>query len=153
MLPKRQRPVLKRRSSRRAKQTGWPKIRIQSRPITSVSRNPARCWFRTGPTIMARFDVYALNRAEVPYVLEVQADLLSDLASVVVVPLVPAEAARAETMRKLKPVITIKGQDFGLMTTDIGTLRRASLGKPMVNVEEQYRAVIVDALDLLFQGF
>ncbi len=102
---------------------------------------------------MARFDVYALNRAEVPYVLEVQADLLSDLASVVVVPLVPAEAARAETMRKLKPVITIKGQDFGLMTTDIGTLRRASLGKPMVNVEEQYRAVIVDALDFLFQGF
>ncbi len=39
------------------------------------------------------------------------------------------------------------------MTTDIGTLRRASLGKPVVNVEEQYRAVILDALDFLFQGF
>jgi toxin CcdB len=102
---------------------------------------------------MARFDIYALNRAEVPYVLEVQADLLSDLASVVVVPLVPADSARAETMRKLKPEITIKGQSFCLMTTDIGTLRRASLGKPVVNVEEQYRAVIVDALDFLFQGF
>ena len=102
---------------------------------------------------MARFDVYALKRGEVPYVLEVQADLLSDLASVVVIPLVPADAARAETMRKLKPIITIKGQDFCLMTTDIGTLRRASLGKPVVNVEEQYRAVIVDALDFLFQGF
>ncbi len=103
--------------------------------------------------IMARFDIYALNRAEVPYVLEVQADLLSDLASVVVVPLVPLDSAKAETMRKLKPVITVKGQDFCLMTTDIGTLRRASLGKPVVNVEEQYRAVIVDALDFLFQGF
>jgi toxin CcdB len=102
---------------------------------------------------MARFDVYALNRAEVPYVLDVQANLLSDLASVVVVPLVPAEAARAETMRKLKPVITIKGESFCLMTTDIGTLRRASLGKPVVNVEEPYRAVIVDALDFLSQGF
>lgn len=102
---------------------------------------------------MARFDIYALHRAEVPYVLEVQADLLSDLASVVVVPLVPADAAKAETMRKLKPQITIKGQDYCLMTTDIGTLRRASLGKPMVNVEEQSRAVIVDALDFLSQGF
>lgn len=85
--------------------------------------------------------------------LEVQAYLLSDLASVVVVPLVPADTARAETMRKLKPVITIKDQSFCLMTTDIGTLRRASLGKPVVNVEEPYRAVIVDALDFLFQGF
>ena len=102
---------------------------------------------------MARFDIYALNRTEVPYVLEVQADVLSDLASVVVVPLVPAEAARAETMRKLKPEITIKGQSFCLMNTDIGTLRRASLGRPVVNVEEPYRAVIVDALDFLFQGF
>ncbi len=102
---------------------------------------------------MARFDIYALNRAMVPYVLEVQADLLSDLASTVVVPLVPADAAKAETMRKLKPEIIIKGESFRLMTTDIGTLRRASLGKPVVNVEEQYRAVIVDALDFLFQGF
>ena len=82
-----------------------------------------------------------------------QADLLSDLASVVVVPLVPADTARAETMRKLKPVITIKGQDFCLMTTDIGTLRRASLGRRVMNVEERYRAVIVDVLDFLFQGF
>ncbi|WP_417610637.1 CcdB family protein [Parasphingorhabdus sp.] len=73
---------------------------------------------------MARFDVYALDRSDIPYVLEVQADLLSDLASLVVVPLVPADTARAETMRKLKPVITIKGEDFCLMTTDIGTLRR-----------------------------
>ena len=102
---------------------------------------------------MARFDVYALNRAAIPYVLEVQADLLSHLASVAVVPLVPADTARAETMRKLKPEITINGQAFRLMTTDIGTLRRVSLGKPVVNVEEQYRAVIVDALDFLSQGF
>ena len=69
------------------------------------------------------------------------------------IPLVPADNAKAETMRKLKPEITIKGQAFRLMTTDIGTLRRASLGRPVVNVEEQYREVIVDALDFLFQGF
>ncbi|MEH6791640.1 MAG: CcdB family protein [Parasphingorhabdus sp.] len=56
-------------------------------------------------------------------------------------------------MRKLKPEIIIKGQAHCLMTTDIGPLRRASLGKPVVNVEEQYRAVIVEALDFLFQGF
>ncbi|ATW04043.1 hypothetical protein CHN51_11275 [Sphingorhabdus sp. YGSMI21] len=97
--------------------------------------------------------MYRLNRVEGPYVLEAQADLLSDLASTVVVPLVPAKAVRAETMRKLKPVITIKGQDLCLMTTDIGTLRRASLGKPVVNVEGPYRAVMVDALDFLVQGF
>ncbi|WP_442955298.1 CcdB family protein [Parasphingorhabdus sp.] len=58
-----------------------------------------------------------------------------------------------ESMRKLKPEIIIKGQAHCLMTTDIGPLRRASLGKPVVNVEEQYRAVIVEALDFLFQGF
>ncbi|CAO1654562.1 hypothetical protein [Parasphingorhabdus sp. NYA22] len=31
-----------------------------------------------------------------------------------------------KTMRKLKPEIIIKGQDFCLMTTDIGTLRRSA---------------------------
>ena len=35
---------------------------------------------------MARFDVYEYKSINVPYVLDVQADLLSDLNTVVVVP-------------------------------------------------------------------
>ena len=102
---------------------------------------------------MARFDVYALGRDDVPYVLEVQADLLSDLASVAVIPLMPSAVAKAEAMRKLKPEIIINGKNYRMITTDIGVLRRSSLGKPIANVEEQYRDAIVDALDFLFQGF
>ncbi len=102
---------------------------------------------------MARFDVYEYKAAKVPYVLDVQANLLSDLNTVVVLPLVPKEEAYKEVAPKLKPVIQVNGQNYILMTTDIGTLARSTLGKCVVNIENEHRQDIVDALDFLFQGF
>ncbi len=60
------------------------------------------------------------------------------------------------SMRKLESENTIqntRGKAFPPKATDIGTLRRASPGKPVVNGEEQYRAVIIDAPDFLLQRF
>lgn len=100
---------------------------------------------------MARFDVYTYS-AKVPYVVDVQADLLSDLKTRVVVPLLPFSKAKQEYAERLKPVIKVKGKKFILMTTDIGTLHQSDLKNFVDNIEEQ-RDTVTQALDFLFQGF
>ena len=102
---------------------------------------------------MARFDVYEYKSSNVPYVLDVQADLFNELNTVVVLPLVPEKDAEKEVAPRLKPVIKINGENYILMTTDIGTLPRNTLGKNIENIEDQHRQDIVEALDFLFQGF
>ena len=102
---------------------------------------------------MARFDVHEFRSAGVPLVLDVQANLLNDLNTRVVVPLFPHSKARLETVPKLKPVFEIKGKPYVLMTTDIGTVHKAELGAVVVNLEQDHRESIVEAIDFLFQGF
>jgi len=101
---------------------------------------------------MARFDVYKFSSSSVSLVLDVQADLLYDLNTRVVVPLLPETKARKEKLPRLKPVIEIAGKDYVLMSTDIGTVRTADLGECVENVEPE-RDKIVGAIDFLLQGF
>lgn len=100
---------------------------------------------------MARFDVFAFSKS-IPFVLDVQADLLSGLNTRVVVPLLPVAQSGTEVLERLKPLITIKGQDYVLMTTDIATLPVSRLGVRIESIE-QNRQRVIDALDFLFQGF
>jgi toxin CcdB len=102
---------------------------------------------------MARFDVYRFAAKAAPLVVDVQADLLEDLASRVVVPLVPVRNAGREALPQLKPRIVVEGKDYILMTTDIAALPRARLGPRIGNIEAEHRDDIVNALDFLFVGF
>lgn len=102
---------------------------------------------------MARFDVYKYDSKSVPYLVDVQAELLTDLQTCVVIPLVPEKNAKNEALPKLKPVIQIKGQSYILMTTDLGTVARKTLGELVTNIEAAHRQDVTDALDFLFQGF
>lgn len=102
---------------------------------------------------MARFDVYAYNNPSVHLVLDVQANLLSDLSTRTVIPLMPLENASLETMAKLKPIIEIDKKSYILMTTDLATIPKTSLGNFVSNIEADYRQIIVESLDFLFQGF
>lgn len=102
---------------------------------------------------MARFDIYKYASKAVPLVIDVQADLLSDLNTCAVIPLVPEKQALKEALPKLKPIIQIDGTRYVLMTTDIGAVTRTSLGAHVANVENDYRQEITEAIDFLFQGF
>jgi len=102
---------------------------------------------------MARFDVYKYNSKSVPLVLDVQADLLRDLNTCVVIPLVPEAKAKEEALPRLKPLIKVKEQTYILMTTDVSTVTRSSLSECIANVGEYHRQDIIEALDFLFQGF
>lgn len=99
---------------------------------------------------MARFDVYKVNPlSSVPLVLDVQADLLSDLQTRVVIPLEPHKATKRPTQPRLEPVLQIGGRKYVLMAADIRTVQ---LADPVANLDNQ-RTTIIDAIDFLLQGF
>ena len=102
---------------------------------------------------MARFDVYRLPGRSALLVVDMQADLLSDLATRVVVPLAPLAAGRREDIPRLNPVVTIGDKEYYFKPTDIATLPRALLRDPVANIEEAHRHDVTAAMDFLLQGF
>jgi len=86
-------------------------------------------------------------------VLDVQADLLSELNTRMVIPLVALVGAEREVLPRLKPVIAVDGRDYVMVTTDMAAVPMSALGRRVTNVEEPYRDIIMGALDFLFQGF
>ncbi|MFN0023152.1 MAG: CcdB family protein [Parvularculaceae bacterium] len=102
---------------------------------------------------MARFDVYQTSRATQHLVVDVQANLLSDLATRVVVPLSPQNAKMREALPRLNPVMTVAGKEYVFQTREISPLPAAMLRNPVANLEAEYRNEITGALDFLFQGF
>jgi toxin CcdB len=103
---------------------------------------------------MAQFDVYEnpnpSSRKSIPYLLDVQTDLLDTLATRVVVPLV-ASAAMPTPGRHLNPAFNI-GKSVCLMSTaEIAGVSTKVLGKKVCSIKES-RNEIVAALDFLITG-
>ena len=102
---------------------------------------------------MARYNVYELAGNKTQYVLDVQADILNHLKSVVVIPLLPKQDAEDEILDRLKPVIKIKDSEYVLITTDISAIPKDLLGEHISDIASDYATDITNALDFLFQGF
>lgn len=100
---------------------------------------------------MARFDVYQLTEHN-QLVIDVQADILSDLRTRVVIPLSPKEAAQRELMPRLRPIVRLAECEYSVNTMEIASIPCELLGNHVGNLEE-YRQSIIDAIDFLFQGF
>lgn len=102
---------------------------------------------------MARFDVYKL-KIQAPFlVLDVQADILNELGTRVVIPLIEKISNHDPVIKNLNPIIAIDNKDYVLMTSDITVLKKETLGKKITNLEEGHRLEITQALDFVFQGF
>jgi toxin CcdB len=101
---------------------------------------------------MARLDVYPIpGRAVVGFVVDVQSDLLTHLATRVVVPLLPENAVRAAATR-LNPVFEIGGQNHVLIVQSIATVPRRELRGVVTSLKDQ-RDTILAAIDFLLMGF
>lgn len=104
---------------------------------------------------MTQFTVYRnanpATKAAVPYLLNVQNDLLEDLGTRVVVPLYPASTMKGKTLRTLTPVFEIEGKSFAMMTPQIAGIPKQSLGTVAADFSAN-RDEIVAALDLLITG-
>lgn len=103
---------------------------------------------------MAQFDVYlnpnAATRKSIPYLLDVQADLLDTLATRVVVPLILAEEMGLAA-KHLNPQFKIKGVAVVMSTAELAGVPTRSLGDKIATLKSK-RDEIIAALDMLFTG-
>lgn len=105
---------------------------------------------------MARFDVY-LNSGgkveEVPFLLDVQSDVLSALDTRVVVPLRRRDCFPiAKVPSNLMPSVSVEGVDCVLEVPKLAAVPTRILKQPMASLHDQQFAITA-ALDFLFQGF
>jgi toxin CcdB len=104
---------------------------------------------------MAQFDVYRnanpASRARVPYLLDVQSDLLDTLATRVVVPLCKPEVLKGKLAERLNPVFEVEGRKMTMLTPELAGVSRKALGEQIANLASR-RDSIIAALDLVISG-
>lgn len=104
---------------------------------------------------MAQFDVYENPHTEtnqaIPYLLDVQTELLDGLETRVVVPLVAA-SVMGKDIKHLNPGFTIQNTSVFMSTAELAGISVRSLGKRVGSLKDR-RQDIIAALDFLFTGF
>jgi toxin CcdB len=104
---------------------------------------------------MAQFDVYENQNPEtkgtIPYLLDLQADLLDNLSTRVVVPLITV-AAMGKAAKHLNPQFKIQRIMVIMSTAELAGVNLHVLGDKVCSLKE-HRAEIIAALDFLFTGF
>ena len=104
---------------------------------------------------MAQFDVYRnsnpATRGRVPYLLDVQAELLEPLATRIVVPLGRPDAVGGKPAERLNPQFELEGRKLVMLTPELAGVPRKALGERVANLASA-RLEIVAALDLAFTG-
>ena len=104
---------------------------------------------------MPQFSVYKnknpKTRNSYPYLVDIQSDLLSDVGTRVVVPLVKRTAATKKPIKNLMPVVRVDGQDFIMMVPQLAAIATGDLGA-LVGSAAQHRNEVVAAVDFLITG-
>lgn len=105
---------------------------------------------------MARFEVFhnsGPHADEVPYLLDVQSDLLEGLDTRVVIPLRRRDCFPANRIpQRLTPVFEIEGVPCFLETPKMAAVPLRLLKQPLQSLAAEH-AAINGALDFLFHGF
>jgi len=105
---------------------------------------------------MSRFDIFAnpgRNRRNIPYLIDVQSNVVSGLATRIVVPLRPVSAFSSMTLPPdLFPIIVVNGEDHVMDTPQLGAIPMSEL-KIHVASARTARFEIQNALDRLFGAY
>lgn len=103
---------------------------------------------------MAQFVVYANGNPgsskRVPYVLDLQSDLIDGLGSRLVAPLIPAARAK-HAIGRLMPTFIVDGKPMVMDTAQIASVPQRVIGGRVEDLSSE-RAAILGALDLLVSG-
>ncbi len=103
---------------------------------------------------MPQFDVFRNSTSRssdnIPYLVDVQADVLATLNSRVVIPLYRA-AAIPRPISTLQPTFTVEGESVVMSTRELAGVPMHALGGRVGTLAAD-RASIIAALDLLFTG-
>lgn len=92
------------------------------------------------------------TKAAIPFLLDVQSDLLSELGTRVVIPVFKRKNLGIQPLTRLTPEVEIQGDKYVVMTPQLAGIPIKDLGPVAGNLSE-YRREIVSALDLLITGF
>ena len=92
------------------------------------------------------------TRSDIPFLLDVQSEVLSILGTRVVVPLYRRAAVGPQVMTRLTPELSFQGQDLVAMVPELAGVPRHRLG-PATGDLAGARAEMLQALDLLLTGF
>jgi toxin CcdB len=96
-----------------------------------------------------QFDVRAL-KSGASLVVDCQSDLLAQLTTRFVVPLLPREIAPVPADR-LNPIFVIRGHEHVLVTQFAAAISAADLGEPVLSLRDS-SFEILGALDMLVSG-
>ncbi len=104
---------------------------------------------------MAHLDVFrnpdATTANVIPYVVDVQSELLAGLPTHIVIPLAYPEAIETPILR-LNPKVGVGRTVLVALTQDMASVSNRLLKKPVTNLSP-HRDEILAALDFLFTGF
>ena len=104
---------------------------------------------------MPQFTVYRnknpQTRANIPFLLDVQSDLLSELNTRVVVPMYLHKTLKTAPMTRLTPEVSFEGKKLVMMTPQLAGVATKDLGDAVGSLV-RVRDNIVAALDLLLTG-
>lgn len=104
---------------------------------------------------MAQFSIYRnLNPATkiaMPFLLNVQNELLANLDTCVVVPLHNVTSMQDKIIKILMPILEVEGERYVMLTPQLAGISKRQLGIEVSNAS-LFRAEIMAALDLLITG-
>lgn len=104
---------------------------------------------------MAQWDVYAnpdsVSRAAVPFLVDLQSDLLSELDTRLVAPLVATKLAANRMPKRLSPAFSIEGRTLVLMPHEAGPVDRRVLKRRVKSLRAEADQII-GALDAVLSG-
>jgi len=103
---------------------------------------------------MSQFDVYknyGRSKKSYPFLVDIQNDLLSEIATRIVVPLALPENFIRQGMNRLMPEIEYKGQLYLLVTPQISSVP-VSILREVDGTVVLYRDEIISALDFAITG-
>lgn len=102
-----------------------------------------------------QFDVYEnpspRMRDQYPYVVDIQSDLLSSLATRMVAPLALTSLRASELPRRLCPVFVVRKKSLMLVPFEAAPLDKRLLKKEIVSIRVHANE-IVDAMDAVISG-
>lgn len=104
---------------------------------------------------MAQFDVYnnpsKATQKAYPYILDLQSDVISDIATRIVVPLVDCNIMKNEALKGLTPKVSYNGKDLLILIPQIASVRTQTLKNPIGSLSH-LRDDIISALDFAITG-
>ena len=105
---------------------------------------------------MPQFTVYRnknpKSKTEIPYLLDIQNNLLTQLETRVVIPMFHKKTSRMKVLTQLTPEFEIEGKKVILMTPQMAGIALENLGEVVGDLSE-HRNEIVGAIDFLVTGF